>query len=148
MMVLQKVHLSCSERDCAATSSLRRTRKCASPLSFCPPCIWSFLQNHRSTDFLRVHQRIGWGRGRVYRQGFPSSSDREGLGQRVIKTENFLIYTPALTQESKPAPFPALPARKRGETRQGIWIPYPSRRRSCAAHLPDNHAVLMWISSS
>ncbi len=34
-MVSQKVHL----RRCDATSSLRRTCKCASLLSFCAPCL-------------------------------------------------------------------------------------------------------------
>jgi len=30
---------------------LRRTCKCTSLLSFCAPCIWSFLQNHLSETF-------------------------------------------------------------------------------------------------
>jgi len=38
-MVSKKVHLSRSEQDCASTSSLQRTRKCASLLSFCAPCM-------------------------------------------------------------------------------------------------------------
>jgi hypothetical protein len=55
MMVSQKVHLL----RCAATSSLRRTWLGASLLSFCAPCSWSFLRNHRSGDFLRDYQKIG-----------------------------------------------------------------------------------------
>jgi hypothetical protein len=30
---------------------LRRTYKCASFLSFCAPCIWSFLQSHPAATF-------------------------------------------------------------------------------------------------
>jgi hypothetical protein len=50
VMVSQKVHL----RRCAATSSLRRTPKCASLLSFCTPCIWSFLRNNPFADFYGI----------------------------------------------------------------------------------------------
>jgi hypothetical protein len=52
MMVSKKVHL----RRCVSTSSLQRTCKCASLLSFYAPCSWSFLRNHRLGDFLRDHQ--------------------------------------------------------------------------------------------
>jgi hypothetical protein len=38
------------------SAALRRNCKCASLLSFCAPCIWSFLRNHRRGDFLRDHQ--------------------------------------------------------------------------------------------
>ena len=44
---------------CFVAPQLRRCSapgKCPSLLSFCAPCIWSFLRNHRSGYFLRDHQ--------------------------------------------------------------------------------------------
>jgi hypothetical protein len=51
----QKVHLL----RYAQASSLRRTSKHASFLSFRKPCIWSFLLCHRVGENLRVHQTWG-----------------------------------------------------------------------------------------